>query len=205
MFPQIRRGFQHAILLLLIVVSVAGSQPLEDEDGFVGVGEYPWEGWNGPLGDGLYGLRFGTGGFEVNATMREKGLDPSHSRLGTLRFEGDVLGANAELLAEFTADRTIDPGSQLRAIQIRWLLRGLPQQGMRLFGQLDEMLALRYGNPVLAEDDGLAALENGGGAMRRLYYGPEARAWLELEAQGRQRYALLIRIECPQLPRPTQD
>lgn len=201
MFPQILRCFQSAILVLAILAPPAGAQ-LPEEDGFVAVGEYPWEGWYGPLADGLHGLRFGTGGFEVNATMREKGLRPSNARSGTLRFEGAVLGANAELVAEFTGSRPSSSDAELRAIQIRWLLRGLPQQGMRLFDQLDRMLAGRYGTPVLQEDDGMSDLESGSGARRRLYYGPEARAWLELEAQGRQRYALLIRLECPQLPKP---
>lgn len=205
MFSQIPRCFQSAIVVVALTCSVSAAQAQETDDGFVGVGEYPWEGWHGPLADGLHGLRFGTGGFEVNSTMREKGLEPSHARSHTLRFEGDVLGAPAELVAGFTTARPSASDAQLRAVQIRWLFRGLPQAGMRRFEQLDAMLAARYGEPVLVHDDGVNDLETGAGASRRLYYGPEARAWLELEALGRQRYALLIRLESPQLPMPEED
>jgi hypothetical protein len=45
-------------------------------------------------------------------------------------------------------------------------------------------------------------LDSGDGQLQRLYYGPQARAWLEFAAIRRQEYLLTIRIECPQLPKP---
>ncbi len=200
MFSQIRPRFQLAILILLLCAGpVAGAQ---DEDGFESVGDYPWVGWFGPLSDGLHGLRFGTGGFEVNRVMKEKGLTAIRARSYTLRFEGDVLGATGELIAGFTAKRPSASAAALRVIQIRWIFRGRPQRGLGLFEKLDGLLASRYGKPVLHRDDGISHLETGAGSYQRLYYGPEAQAWLEYAALGGQEFALLIRLECPQLPDP---
>jgi hypothetical protein len=202
MFSQILTRGQFAILILLLAAVPAAGQELEDEDGFISVGDYPWVGYVGPLSDGLHGLRFGMGGFEVNRIMREKGLEPANARPHTLRFEGSVLGHPAELITEFTRERAIDPLAELRVVQIRWNFQGLPQQGFSFFEKLDEMLATRYGKPVLKKDEGMQNLDSGDGRLQRLYYGPQAQAWLEYSAIRRQEYALMIRIECPQLPKP---
>lgn len=200
MFSQIRPRFQLAILILVLcVVPATGAQ---DEDGFQSVGDYPWVGWFGPLSDGLHGLRFGTGGFEVNRVMKEKGLIAMRARPYTLRFEGEVLGTTAEVIAEFTAKRPSARVAALRVIQIRWIFRGRPQRGLGVFESLDGMLASRYGKPVLHREDGLSDLETDAGVYQRLYYGPEAQAWLEYAALGGQEFALLIRMKCPQLPDP---
>lgn len=204
MFPQILRPFQFAILVLVLATSVAVAQD-DTDDGFVSVGEYPWEGWNGPLADGIYDLRFGTGGFEVTAAMRARGLEPASARPHTLRFEGEILDTPAEVLTEFTGSQPSASDAQLRVIQVRWGLRGLPQKGARLFREIEQELEARYGRPVLKRDDGLAALENGSGSLQRLYYGPEARTWLELSALGRQRYTLVVRMESPQLEERDED
>jgi hypothetical protein len=203
MFSQIRYRFQLAILILILCVGSATG--VQDEDGFESVGDFPWVGWNGPLSDGLHGLRFGTGGFEVNRVMKEKGLASTRARSYTLRFEGEVLGASAELIAGFTAERPSASAASLRAIQIRWIFRGRPQRGFGFFENLDGMLMSRYGKPVLHEDDALSDLENGSGTFQRLYYGPQVQAWLEYAALGFQEYALLIRLECPQLPDPEKQ
>jgi hypothetical protein len=203
MFSQIRPRIQLAILILLLCVGPAtGAQ---DETGFESAGDFPWVGWFGPLSDGLHGLRFGTGGFEVNRVMKEKGLSSIHARSYTLRFEGEVLGAMAELIAGFTTERPSASAASLRAIQIRWIFRGRPQRGFGLFERLDGLLASRYGKPVLSQEDGISDLENGSGAFQRLYYGPEVQAWLEYTALGGQEFALLIRMECPQLPDPEKQ
>jgi hypothetical protein len=209
MFSQIRPRIQLAILILLLCARPAvGTQDeagSPDEDGFASVGGYPWVGWFGPLSDGLHGMRFGTGGFEVNRVMKEKGLAASQARPYTLRFEGKVLGEMAELVAGFTTQRPSASAASLRVIQIRWVFRGLPQRGLKLFGRLDGLLASRYGTPVLSREDGISDLETGAGKYQRLYYGPEARAWVELAALGGQEYALIIRTECPQLPDPEKQ
>lgn len=204
MFPHLRARIQFLILAALLLPATTFAQ-LEDEDGFRSVGDFPWVGWYGPISDGLHGLRFGTDGFEVNRVMREKGLQPSHARDYTLRFGGDVLGEPAEIVTWFTTERPSAPGSALRVVQIRWVMRGLPSQSMKLFGRLDAMLLARYGDPVHAKDEPVSKLENGAGRTERLYYGTSARAWLELSGQASQEYALLIRIECPQLPDPEED
>jgi hypothetical protein len=199
MFSQIR-SLCHFGLVILLVAAPALAQ--DDEDGFVSVGDYPWVGFYGPLSDGLHGLRFGMGGFEVNRILREKGMEPANARPYTLRFEGQVLGQPAEVVAEFDQSSPASPGANLRVVQIRWDFRGLPQNGFRYFSRLDEMLASRYGKPVLVKDDGMQNLDTGNGRLQRLYYGPQARAWLEYQALRRQEYVLMIRIECPQLPKP---
>jgi hypothetical protein len=174
----------------------------QEDDGFVSVGDYPWVDFQGPLSDGLHGLRFGMGGFEVNQILREKELQPANARPYTLRYAGEILGENAELIAEFDEERPSRTGANLRVVQIRWEFRGLPQNGFRYFTRLDEMLASRYGKPVLVRDEGMQNLDSGDGQLQRLYYGPQARAWLEFAAIRRQEYLLTIRIECPQLPKP---
>ena len=128
MIPQIRPRIQLAILILLLCVGPATAAP--DEDGFESVGDFPWIGWVGPLADGLHGLRFGTGGFEVNRVMKEKGLKSIRARPYMLRFEGEVLGEMAELIAGFTTQRPSASSSSLRVIQIRWIFRGRPQHGL---------------------------------------------------------------------------
>lgn len=209
MFSQNRSRIQLAILILILCAGPAAGTQDEvvppDDEGFASVGNYPWVGWYGPLSDGLHGLRFGTGGFEVNRVMKEKGLLGSRARPYMLRFEGKILGAQGELIASFTTPRPSNSAASLRVIQIRWVLRGLPQPGLKLFGKLDEMLASRYGKPVLHREDGIHKLENGAGKHQRLYYGPEAQAWLELAALGGQEFALIIRMECPQLPDPVKQ
>ena len=199
MFSQIRPLIYFGMVMLIVSVPVAAQ---DDEAGFDSVGDYPWVGFQGPLSDGLHGLRFGMGGFEVNRVLREKELEPANARPYTLRFEGEVLGQPAEIIAEFDQSRPSTPGASLRVVQIRWDFRGLPQNGFRYFNRLDELLASRYGRPVLEKDDGMANLDTGSGRLQRLYYGPQARAWLEYVAIRRQEYALMIRIECPQLPKP---
>jgi hypothetical protein len=199
MFSQIRTlGYLWMALLLLAAPAVAQ----DDEDGFRSVGDYPWVDFHGPLSDGLHGLRFGMDGFAVNRILREKGLEPANARPYTLRFTGDVLGQAAELVAEFDAENPSRSGASLRVVQIRWIFRGLPQQGFRYFTRLDEMLATRYGKPVMQKDEGMQNLDAGEGQLQRLYYGPQAQAWLEYAAIRRQEFALMIRIECPQLPKP---
>jgi hypothetical protein len=211
MFSQIRLRIQLAILMVILLLGASSAPGTQDEaaspdeEGFASVGDYPWVGWFGPLSDGLHGLRFGTGGFEVNRVMKEKGLSGSPARPYTLRFEGDVLGEMAELIGGFTTQRPSASAASLRVIQIRWVFRGLPQRGMKLFGKLDGMLASRYGEPVVSREDGLSDLETGAGRYQRLYYGREVRAWLELAALGGQQYALIIRMECPQLPDPEKQ
>ena len=202
MFSQILVRGQFAMLIFLLVASPGAAQDMDDEGGFIPVGDYPWVGFVGPLSDGLHGLRFGMGGFEVNRIMREKDLEPANARPYTLRFWGDVMGQPAELIAEFTDERPSHPGASLRVVQIRWNFRGLPQQGFNYFQKLDEMLASRYGRPVLKVDDGMQNLDTGDGRLQRLYYGTQAQAWLEYSAIRRQEFALMIRIECPQLPKP---
>ena len=199
MFSQIRSLIYFGMVIFL-VASPALAQ--DDDDGFVSVGDYPWIGFVGPLSDGLHGLRFGMGGYEVLRILREKGLEPATARPYTLRFEGEVLGEDAEIIAEFDRERPSSPGASLRVVQIRWNFRGLPQNGFRYFTRLDEMLASRYGKPVLEKDDGMANLDTGSGRLQRMYYGQQARAWLEYVAIRRQEFALMIRIECPQLPKP---
>jgi hypothetical protein len=198
MFSQIRLPIYVWIVILLI----SGPVTAQEEDGFVSVGDYPWVGFVGPLSDGLHGLRFGMDGFQVNRILRDKQLEPANARPYTLRFEGDVLGESAEIVAEFDRDRPSTPGANLRVVQIRWDFRGLPQNGLRYFTRLNDMLASRYGAPVLEKDDGMANLDTASGRLQRLYYGPQARAWLEYVAIRRQEYLLMIRIECPQLPKP---
>lgn len=198
MFSQIRSLIYSGMVIFL----VASPALAQDEDGFVSVDDYPWIGFVGPLSDGLHGLRFGMGGFEVNRIMRDKGLEPATARPYTLRFEGDVLGEGAEIIAEFDRSSPSSSGANLRVVQIRWNFEGLPQKGFRFFNRLDEMLASRYGTPVLKKDDGMANLDTGSGRLQRMYYGQQARAWLEYVAIRRQEFALMIRIECPQLPKP---
>ena len=202
MVSHIARRIQ---FLILVAVLAAQPAPAQDDDGFRSAGDFPWVGWVGPLSDGLHGLRFGMTGFEANRVMREKGLEPANARPFTLRFEGDVLGRPAELMSEFTTSRPSDPGTSLRVVQIRWRFRGLPGPVVTHFGKLERMLASRYGTPVLSEEDGLNALEAGSGTYKRLYYGPQAKAWLELSTIRIQEFAVLIRIECPQLPAPKSD
>jgi len=200
MFAHSPACFQILFVIALLLPVGATAQTPSDDGGFASVGDFPWVGWHGPLSDGLHGLRFGTTGFMVNRVMREKGLEPSNARPYTLRFGGKVLGEQAELLVSFTTAKPSAPNTQLRAVQIRWVLRGLLAQSLDLFGRLDSMLSDRYGTAVHSRQDAVADLEAGSGNYQRLYYGPEATAWLELAAQGHLQYALLIRIECPQLP-----
>ena len=199
MVSQIRPLFYFGIVILLCAASASAQ---EGDRGFVSVGDYPWIGFQGPLSDGLHGLRFGMDGFEVNRILREKGLEPANARPYTLRFEGQVLGQAAELIAEFDEEQASSPGASLRVVQIRWNFQGLPQGGFRYFTRLNEMLASRYGNPVMEKDAGMQNLDSGQGRLQRLYYGPQAQAWLEYMAIQRQEYVLMIRIECPQIPKP---
>jgi hypothetical protein len=202
MFSQILRFGQCALLILLIVAPATAQDMSQDDEGFVSVGDYPWVDWVGPLSDGLHGCRFGMTGFEVNRILQEKGLKSANARPYTLRFQGHVLGQTAEVIAEFTKAGPSRPGSSLRVMQIRWDFRGLPQHGYSYFQRLEEMLGSRYGTPVLEKDAGVVNLDSGQGTLQRLYYGQQARAWLEFKAIRRQEYVLLIRIECPQLPKP---
>jgi hypothetical protein len=205
MFAQIFRSFQFRVAMAALLPAVLAAPVLAQDDGFLAAGDYPWIGWYGPVADGLYGLRFGTGAFEVSEKMEAKGLRTSHPRPYTLRFEGRILGEQGGLVAEFTTARPGAKESRLRAVQIRWILRGLPKGPLKLFDSLDQMLHQRYGEPVDSRQDGPAALENGRGVYHRLFYGPEARALLELEALGQLEYSLVIRIECPQLPDPREQ
>lgn len=168
----------------------------------------PWIGWYGPFGDGLLGLRFGMDRFVALRLMRDRGLDSRPAREGELRFEGEFLGETAEVGLEFTRTRFDDAGDpiddgiangQLRRIQVTWQLLGLPHKPLRLFERLDGLLAARYGTPVLEEDDGFTALDVGDGLVRKVYFGREVRAQVELRAYRPKRYYLVLALENPQL------
>ena len=60
-------------------------------------------------------------------------------------------------------------------------------------------MARRYGEPVLSEDDGFAALDTGDGLVRKVYFGREARAQVELQAYRPERYYLVLALVNPQL------
>lgn len=172
----------------------------------------PWIGWYGPFSDGLIGLRFGMDRFVALRLLRDRGLEGRPAREGLLRFEGEFLGETAEVSLEFTRTQFDDAGDpiddgiangQLRRIQVTWQLLGLPHKPLRLFERLDGLLTARYGEPVLAEDDGFTALDVGDGLVRKVYFGREARAQLELQAYRPHRYYLVLALENPQLsPEP---
>ncbi|HKK70678.1 MAG TPA: hypothetical protein VKA86_05625 [Candidatus Krumholzibacteria bacterium] len=160
----------------------------------------PWEGWYGPLADGLIGLRFGMDRFVVLRTMADReDLESSAARDGQLRFEGRFLGQAAEVLLDFTEPTPGDHTGRLHRIQVQWRLFGLPSRPLRLYEQLDGLLAARYGDPVSEHDDGFAALDSGDGLVRRVYVGPEARAQVQIEAYRSQRYWVILALESPQL------
>lgn len=171
-------------------------------------GSQPWVGWHGPLDDGLLGLRFGMDRFAVSRILRERGLDGRPSRPQTQRFEGPILGHPGEVLTEFRPDAQAPTGERLSRIQIMWRIDGLPNRAVELFGKLEGMLVSRYGDPLLSEDDGYAALDNGWGKNRRGYVGTQAKALLEVEAIRSQRFRVVLSLESPQLhvePRVTDE
>lgn len=162
-------------------------------------GSQPWVGWHGPLDDGLLGLRFGMDRFAVSRILRERDLEGRPSRPQTQRFEGSILGHPGEVLTEYRPDPHAPTGERLSRIQIMWRIDGLPNRAVELFGKLEGMLASRYGEPLLAEDDGYAALDNGWGKNRRGFVGTQAKALLEVEAVRSQRFRVVISLESPQL------
>ena len=171
---------------------VFGGSPAIDPD-------QPWIGWHGPFVDGLIGLRFGMDRVSALRVARDRDLISRAARDGQMRFEGEFLGEPAEVLLDFTeAD---DPGASghLHRIRVQWNLFGLPQRPLALFGRLDGMLASRYGDPVRTQDDGFTALDRGDGLVRKLYFGPETRAQVDLQAYRPQRYYVILALENPQL------
>ena len=186
--------------------------PVFDEQGdYVGprafdtpVDAQPWVGWHGPIDDGLLGLRFGMDRFATARSLRERGLEGQHSRSQTQLFGGQVLGHSGEVLTEFRPDTQAPTGERLSRIQIMWRIDGLPNRAMALFERLDGLLASRYGTPLLAEEDGYAALDNGWGSFQRGYVGPQAKAYLVVEAIRNQRFRVVLSLESPQLHVSTQ-
>lgn len=202
---------------LALALSAASGQATEPSDDPFDVLEQdagapdpqrPWIGWYGPFTDGLVDLRFGMDRFTALRVARDRGLDGQPARDGELRFEGEFLGERAELRLTFTMPETDDDGApiddgirrgQLRRIQITWSLFGLPHKPLKLFEQLDGLMAKRYGEPVLSEDDGFSALDVGDGVVRSVYFGREARAQVEVQAYRPERYYVVIALENPQL------
>ena len=158
----------------------------------------PWVGWYGPVDEGLLDLKFGMGRFGVAQELRERDLQSRPAREGTQRFEGRILGELAQVVASYRPDASAPEGERLSAIQLVWTLYGVPNNAVDLFERLDGMLASRYGEPLLAEDDGYAALDSGFGVNRRYYVGTQARAWLRLEAVRTERYQLVLTLQSPQ-------
>ena len=211
-----RRPASIAVLVAFVLVAAtATGVRAEDDDPFDVIDELsgpdpqrPWVDWYAPFTDGLIDLRFGMDRFVVLRLLRERGLEGQPARDGELRFEGELLGEQAEVRLEFSRTRYDDAGvpiddgikvGQLRRIQVTWQLLGLPHKPLRLFERLDGLMARRYGEPVLSEDDGFAALDTGDGLVRKVYFGREARAQVELQAYRPERYYLVLALVNPQL------
>ncbi len=202
--PGVLRGRSgaHRTLMALCVAFVFGATASATAQDVVRA--LPWEGWYGPFADGAFGLRFGMDRATVARIADEHAWKVLASRDRTLRYEARVAGLKGEVLLLFLDDGGAD--GRLREIRVSWTLDGLPQRPWRLYQRLVELLEKRYGEAVaVQEEDGRQSLDTGRGIFRRLYYGEETKALVELRAVRPEHFLLVYRLENPQLEPESDD
>jgi len=161
-------------------------------------GSASWAHFYLPASDGILGLRYGMDRRAATEAMRARDLDPrAASRRGSMRFVGQVLEKEADVLLDFLGPGPEGGADRLARIEVRWRCDGTMRAPRRIFESLSDLLEKRYGAPIRVVEDAWPALETGAGTRGRAYSGPQTEALVEIQGVRKDLYRVDLRLQFP--------